>query len=411
MCGPAAVAGAALSVGGTMLQQSAASSAAKAQQGALNRQTQLSAKEFDKRMALASGSDTRSTELTKAGSKERRDLEVNTQRDVSAGYEAQTGRDSASTDTYYGELANILSQQSGELGTARSDYNATADAARAKQAGFRQQADTRVDQLVGGSGFDASQADRAAAAGKRSAIGNLATSLVEVPGHSTPMLYAGAPDNVRAELARASAVADTRAGRSNDSQANILAYADAGKEGNRRISQAREDLAGIDMKSQAEAANTPYQLAPSKLAYGNANDRAIDARNTASSGLEGKLKMSAAELASSTIPLKQYADKIDQALADYYHSRLSSESEYATGTIGSSQNFEDQNRALTNYKIAGTTGSSPIGDLMAGFGSSMMSGGGGPSWSQVGSMARDPFGVVGPMGPTLPSTQLGKLVF
>lgn len=391
MCPPMAVAGAALSVGGNVLQGQAASAASKSQQAAINRQTALSAREFDTRMASAKEGDKRVGDLIDEGFAKRMELEDSTFGSLDESARSQIQRDSQSTDDYFSELGRIMSEQGVSYDEARYEYDQNVEAARQEQAGYRQAADTRTDQLVADSGTAAYETDRGAAANARTALAQFAMNNVEVPRDT----FAEATGPVSDEMRFRNQVATDRTNLSAGRQARLAAYGDAGATAGRKMTRAGEDLTRIKMASDANLANLPYQLAPSQIKYANATGRGETARKNAGSALEGKLRLSAAELARSTVPLSKYARAVDDALADYYSSRLKSESDYATNIIGSSQRYEDTNRGLTNYRVANTRGSSTLGDLMTGFGGPMVSAGmngSGPTWSEVGDKISGWFG-------------------
>lgn len=388
------------------LQSRAASKASKSQQNAMNRQTELGAGEFDNRMASAREGDKRTSELIDTGFAERQALEDTTYR---ANYDASTGkivRDTGATDEYFGGLGSILDEQGQGHDSAREEYNRIVDEERARQAAFRGEADTTVDALIAGSGSSAFNTDRDKAIAGRGALAQFMAGNIALP-----QAYRGASPLITDTATRMSSGADTRAGMDTARRAAIEAYTDAGKAAATRQAGGRESLAITDMQAKNSAAKLPYQLNPSQLKYGNTGERATEARNLAGNDLEGKLKMSASEFQRSTVPLNQYASNIDAALADYYRSRLSGESDYATGVIGTSQRYEDTNRGLTDYKISNTRGVSPLGDLMAGFGGQMVGAGMG-SGMNLGSFD-DPFDVVpsSGMGPQMPQSVWGQLVY
>lgn len=410
MCTPMAAAGAALTVGGQVMNNRAQNKAAGQRQDAINRQTALSAEEFDTRYAAANEGDARVNELTERGYQERGDLEDSTFNTLIAAENNRIARDSGLVDNYYGSIEDLLSTQVTDMGAARDDFNNLVEAERAKQAGFRGQADAGIDTLISGLGTSSLNAERANQSRARMDLAALAQTdsgpVAPGPLTGTPLtdrLIAFNTEQVNNEAAR-------DAGRN----AQILAYSDAALEGNRAIDRTGEDMRFLDLESRASANALGYNLAPSRLKYQNASERAAAGRNRAQSDLDGRLRLSAGELEAATVPLKRYADRVDQALADYYRSRLTSESDFTQNVIGSSSRYEDVNRNLTNYRVSNISGESPVGNLLSGAGSSMLSagiGGAGPSWGDIGSLADDPFGVVGPTGPQQPSTWLGQMVY
>jgi hypothetical protein len=384
MCTPAAAAGAAISAGGSYLQNKAAGKAAKQNQASIDRQTALGKGEFDKRYASAQGSDARTNELVETGFSERQALEDDTFRQINAASTGQIVRDTGSTDDFYGSLGDILAQQGGTYDATRSEYDRLVADERARQEGFRGEADTRVDSLIGEMGTEATNADRAKSEFMR---GSLADFMANASGvGAVPDAYAGVTGPAADAITLANQAATDRARQQTGAASKIAAYGDATREGTRRTAMAGEDLNNINLRATASGSALAPALGVEKTKYANATDRANQARSDASAGLEGKLRLSSAELQRSTQPLKQYATQIDNALADYYKSRLTSESDYTGNIIGSSQRYEDINRNLTNYKVANNRGSSPIGDLMVGLGGSVGSASGGPSWGELGTM-------------------------
>lgn len=396
MCTPLAVAGAAVSAGGMAMQNSAAKKAAKQNQADIDRQTDLSAREFDERTRLARESTSRSNDLIERGFTERSDLAGETYRGVSGANLGKISRDTTATDEYFASLAGILDTQGASYDSARADYEAVAEEERARQAGIRSRADARVDTLIADSGFPAAITDRNRAATARNSLVDFATS---VAGRQPIDTYQDATGPFADELAFREGQATERAGITADRRSQIAAYGDAAREGTRRIASAGDDLSALDRESRSTIATLPLRLNPSQLVYRQATDRAAGARDLAGGNLEGKLRLSNTDLQRTVRPLTQYADAVDRALNSYYESRLSSEDQYSTGVIGNSQRFEDANRNLTNYRVANNKGASPLGDLMAGFGGSLLSGGisgGGPTWGELGDSINGVFATTKP---------------
>lgn len=410
MCTPLAAVAAGAEVGGQVLQNQAAGKARDQQAANSASQLALSKEEFDKRLAAQQTADAASNQLSVEGQnavRTNQDAAFNT---TIGAENAQIARDSGSSDQYYSALGNTLAEQAATQGSARTNYDATVAAENATQAAARGQADSTVNNLIANSGTTATNADQATAEAQRSALAQYAMGRAALPTTATPIGAGESASTLKFDTAKANEQSAEQAARGG----HLSAYGDALTTGGNRITSAGNDLALIDLKSKASLGALPYTLAPSSLQYSDANSRAADQRTTAATTLQGQVAGSAAQTQTTTLPIKQYTDTVDQALSDYYTSRLSSNSDYANKVVGGSQHYEDTTGALTNYKNSNTHGVSTLGDLMSGMGQvglSAAASGGGPSWGEVSNLASDPYGVTSAMGPTQPSTYLGKAVF
>lgn len=412
MCTPLAVAGAAVSAGGMAMSNRAQNKAASQRQSAIDRQNDLAATEFDTRMSTVREGDKRTNQLTVEGYAEKGALEDDTFAKLQSAETDRITRDTGATDSYYAGLGDILSTQLSGMDAARTEYDALVEAERGVQAGYRDQADARVDALIPTMGTVALNDGRVREATSRGGITDYATR--NAPAIDSNFTGTSVGDRLldfNIDQVNQESAAD--AGR----QAQILAYSDAAENQNRGVANAQEDLSFIDLNARQSMSKLPYALDPSKISFQNTVDRAGEARGKAQADLQGKLNLSAAELQTSTVPLKRYASSIDKALSDYYSSRLTQESDFAQNIIGASQRYEDVNRGLTNYRVSNISGESPMGNFLTGVGGSMLTGGingGGPSWGDLGDLAADPFGVTPPAGtygPVQPQTWLGRAVY
>ncbi len=371
---PLRVAGTIGQAAGTLLQQGAAKDAQKAKDALYQGQSTLQGQEFDKRAQEAGASDVTSAQLSQEAFNARQKLQSDANQLLSKETIAQIQRESTSDSDYYDTLHKVLGDQTTAQHSARDNYNATVDAENANQTAARQAADARVGSLVSESGVPVFESDRAGATAGRMSLAESLMGKAPTPGAITSPTTSTALD-------AASRQAEIRAGRSNLAGANINSYADATTAGARRAEVANEDLANIDRHARATEANLPTALAVPQTAYAQAGTRADEQRTVASNNQIGNKAISAAQFNRNTIPAKYYSDTIDNALADYYKSRLGSEDTYTKSIIGASNDYQNQNAAITDRKIANTKGTSTLGDYFTGIGNAV---GGGVSLADLG---------------------------
>lgn len=361
MCDPTGgiLTGALLTGGSMLADRSAASAAAARQQQLSNRATAMQAAEFDRRMGYVRGSDRRTDALLTRQYGDTAGLE-----DSTFGY--MLGQNQAGFDEQSGIAARAFDEQmaaTGGLMTAQRDarlrQRATSEAERNKQLAFQEQSDSLAAALPGAIGADAQTASRATALAGRNGA-----TLDAVTGPTGPQIRIGGGDVIdRAfgrQAQRGMGEALTDAGGAN----RISSYGDAFAGSERKLGDFATAIDALTAKAALSRAPLAEQLAVDDLSRNQAQQR-YDFATGLSSSTAGQEASAADARRTGLINARSaYAGKQGDMLSNYFGNALGSEQTYTGNMIGSSSQYENKLTNLANYKIANTTGYSPLGDIL-----------------------------------------------
>lgn len=340
--------------------QSAARSYSRTSQAALDRDTEISRKQFDDRSGRLSEASATNLARARAGYDERNQTQRDTERSLSDLM--------ISTSNARRGIENDIQL---EQGKAAAGYNAETAAARERQAGYGAEGRAAVDNMVGGFDFASRAGEREALAAARDAGTQAAISdqPVDTGGVSGAIARA-------VKEAVAAKVADQRD--LGTRGAKVASYGDLLRTGDERIDTGGEAIADISRRSGYDLAGLDARLKPFARRY----DSVVDLGQARLSDI---LEMNKSEADF----LTERGNRVIQSSADNETTLASILDQYTGGMNAASSNYEEALRRNAQIRLNGTSRTSPIGQLFTTLGGAVgnyAAAGRGPTWSQVGSV-------------------------
>ena len=348
MCDPLTITAVALMAAGTGANAIAQKNARTAAQDTMNQNTFAQANEFNRREGMVEGSDARTMDLTKKQYSDSSMLE-----DGTFAYMLSQAKEHSD--------ANALADKG--LITTQQQLNNSAVQTKtleaARQSGFLQQVTQNIADGINKALPGSQQAATAQ---------NFADRIKLLDANLTASGNTGS-------LTADDLVKQAYAARDQTAKANVMQNATAGS-----YVDATEDSANAADQALTQAgqradvikgrADLSKTMETGELATNSARDELAQQHATFAKGLNDWLQ------AQKTSAYGDWAKNQGQSDANFYERSLASEKDFASGMIGSSQNLENTNTALANYKIGNTQADTTLGDLLkvAGQGVSMYAG-------------------------------------
>lgn len=403
--------------GGTYLNSRAASRARASNQAAVDRQTDMSREEYDtrrrltnenyerdftrssgeydKRVRTTDESEARIRDATRQGRQEQTQAELDDiARSTDVIMRAIGGR-RAATGAAYDERE--AARQIGEgLRTAESG----------RQRDFQKSADAAVDRGTTDLGYASAEAGRGVSAAQR--VADIAGT-VNAPG----AIDLNISDAGRAAIAAEQARGAGRARAVSNAGATVASYGDLLDTSANRVDALKGDLRSLDTKAKISMAPLETELGTADLRFRQAGDRAEDKIGSISDAMEGGLRDSAQQKRVVQIPSAYRQASLADSIAQLNDSLVGSSVDFETGmgdssgryigaVNGSSANYENAMRGLTDMRIRSTPSTSMLGGLLQQLGSYGFSMAQNPTtnWSKIGSTIARPFqSRIGSSGP------------
>jgi hypothetical protein len=384
MCNP--VAAVAVGVGamgaGAVMQSKAAGKQARLQQQAIDRQTAMTSAEFDRRQNLIGESDSRIDALTNRGFRESLDLRGESFYGSLGGEQARFNdlldiEDEAAGQEYMGrsagtKLNTALSMEGDRLmGDSFTERMGLSDAEQTRQAGFRGEADSLMSGSALTNAYDIFEDEQ----GKFALAGDTALRGAISEGGTPTFLSMLAPE-VQAQITAQTGNSVGAVADDSTALADVAAYNPAATSLEQNILRTNEGLGVVDLKSQLSRGALGAEVGAAKLRGDNARAAASDRRGAVTAEVDSFLDTLRQERDGRINITNRYRDGLDaardsaysdkaEALDSFYTRNLGSENSFISALSDASQRFEDQNRQLTNFKVANTRVTSPLGSFLS----------------------------------------------
>jgi len=394
--------------GGTYLNSRAASRAAASNQAAVNRQTDMSREEYDQRRRLSNENYERDfTRSSGEYDKRVRTTDESDARIRDVNREGQQVQTQAELDDIGRSTDVILQAISGRRGVTNQAYDereaarqlgeALRGAESGRQREFQKNADQTIDRGIADTGYASAEAGRGASRLQRSAdIGGTVTAPATVDINVSDAIKQAIASEQAKGAGKARAVADAGA--------TVASYGDLLDSGANRLATLKGDLSGLDTKARISMAPLETELGMADLKYRQAGDRAEDKIGSIADAMDGGLRESAQRKRLVQVPaayrqasladsIAQLNDNLVGSSIDYENGSNASSGRYIGSINGSSSNYENAMRGLTDMRIRSTPSTSMLGGLLTQLGSYGFSMAQNPTtnWSKIGSSIARPF--------------------
>jgi len=396
MCDPvtAIAGGVALAGSGAVLQNQAAKSNARSQQRAIDRQTGVSRAEFNRRQGMIGESDSRIDTLTDEGFTESLSLRKESFDGSQAGEQGRfddlLGIESDYVDGDFAgrsagneQLQGIAGERDSETSKSFRKLGQLGDEENERQSGFRQQADDVISgSVVGGNAFDTFDTGQQSEA---AAISQLISDNVGNP-ELPSFLNTLSPETLRtigAQTSQSAGAVRSDAGAIGEAESfnNALGGLD------RSIVRAGEDLGVLDLQSELSRDALGEEVKAARLRGDNARAASGDRRGAVTAEVDSFLNNLRLERDGKLNRTTRFRDGIDaardsaftdkaSALESFYGRNLQAENSFIGALTDSSQRYEDTTRNLTNFKVANTRTTSPLGSFLSQVGTTAAAAGG-----------------------------------
>lgn len=369
MCTGLEIAALVAAVGGTTASAAGQASQKKGNAYAQDKQTQMSAGEFNVRNALANQIFAENTDINRRTYEElnalddqafaeRTGLSKDAFNQLNEIDKQQVIRDAAAADANIGATRDIRLERDATRDDARAEYDRTLAAANTRQEGYRQRADDIAASLIAAFGPEAMAGRQTGAAAARDAL------VAEAITPSAGPAVAGDVDPVLAQaFAKYSAAGRDAAANKAAAASKVASYSDAVGEGGRIIDRGDENVALI--ADEARRALTPLgaQLGVQSLRFNNAADAARARGAAADADLEAALNLSGTQARGEGRAVTSYTGAMDDALARSFGTRADTATARGNALIGAnetrlagtnavSQNFENGMANITQFRMA-----------------------------------------------------------
>lgn len=274
-----------------------------------------------------------------------------------------------------GRLADIGDAQQVLHGAASLEAGGYADDERGRQAGFQGDATGVANNIINNLGVGRFLDQKATAQMPRNYLTTEAIGGLPGVNGSTSGVLPGGNDAVNSELAKQLAQRVGGAAHSAFLKDDVSSYGDASGIADRLIQRGGEQIGLLGRKAQTSEEALNPELAAANMVRTSADQDAATRKANATADLSSFVKVLQDAQSKETGRVSQRQQATNDLLSKFYDGSIQTEQDFANALNNSSLGYEDALKQLMNFKIGGTVGSSPLGQILSSAGGSAMGAG------------------------------------